>query len=150
MRQGTTGPLVAREYGFPGGQELRKEVELRSRGIEWAVGAARRLVHDNDVGGLRRLLAEYPALLSWKADENDGGLLGMATGSYGDSFDAMNHFPLNNAHYCSDYVNWFGEKPGPQRVLDTALAWAVLNDQFEVADFLLAHGAEIELSWWAL
>jgi hypothetical protein len=25
--------------------------------------------------------------LSWKADENDGGLLGMATGSYGDSGD---------------------------------------------------------------
>jgi hypothetical protein len=32
-------------------------------------------------------LAEYPALLSWRADENDGGLLGMATESYGDSFD---------------------------------------------------------------
>jgi len=32
-------------------------------------------------------LGEYPALLSWRADENDGGLLGMATESYSDSFD---------------------------------------------------------------
>ena len=48
---------------------------------------ARRCIHDNDIAGLRQLLAEYPALLSWRADENDGGLLGMATGSYGDSFD---------------------------------------------------------------
>src|SRR5438046_8967401 len=46
-----------------------------------------RCIHNNDIEGLRQLLAEYPALLSWRADENDGGLLGMATKSYGDSFD---------------------------------------------------------------
>src|SRR5262249_28282415 len=39
--------------------------------------------------GLRQLLAEYPALLSWRADENDGGLLGMATDSFGDSGDSF-------------------------------------------------------------
>jgi hypothetical protein len=39
------------------------------------------------------LLAEYPALLSWCAGDN-GGLLGFATGSYGDSFD-----PINEAHF---------------------------------------------------
>ena len=33
--------------------------------------------------------------------------------------------------------------PGVQQVLDTALAWAVLNNHFEIADFLLAHGADI-------
>ena len=32
-------------------------------------------------------MAEFPALLSWQASDGDGGLLGMATGSYGDSFD---------------------------------------------------------------
>ena len=48
---------------------------------------ARRRIHDNDIERLRQLLAEYPALLSWRADENDGGLLWMATESYGDSFD---------------------------------------------------------------
>ena len=72
--------VLAREYGFPGWKDLVKEVEQRlGRGLEWAVSEARRIIHDNDIEGLRHLLAEYPALLSWKADENDGGLLGMAT-----------------------------------------------------------------------
>jgi len=56
-------------------------------GLEWAVSQVRRCIHDNDIERLRQLLAQYPALLSWRAHENDGGLLGMATESYGDSFD---------------------------------------------------------------
>jgi hypothetical protein len=56
--------------------------------LEWGVSEARRRIHDDDLEGLRKLLAEYPALLSWRSDEDAGGLLGMATGSYGDSFDA--------------------------------------------------------------
>ena len=80
--------VLAREYGFPGWKDLVKEVKQRlGRGLEWAVCEARRIIHDNDVEGLRQLLTEYPALLSWKTDENDGGLVGMATGSFGDSGD---------------------------------------------------------------
>src|SRR5215471_7386475 len=82
--------VLAREYGFPGWQDLVKEVKQRlGTGLEWAASEARRIIHDNDVEGLRRLVAEYPALLSWRSDEYDGGLLGMATGSYGDSFDSF-------------------------------------------------------------
>jgi hypothetical protein len=93
--------VLAREYGFPGWKDLVKEVQQRlGRGLEWAVAEARRLIHDNDVEVLRQLLAEYPALLSWRgaswnspdADgggEDDRGLLGMATGSFGDSGDAF-------------------------------------------------------------
>src|SRR5258707_12609766 len=63
--------VLAREYGFPGWQDLVKEVKPRlGRGLEWAVSEARRRIHDNDVEGLRQLLAEYPALLSWNGDEN--------------------------------------------------------------------------------
>jgi len=80
--------VLAREYGFPGWKELLKEVKHRvGRGLEWAVCEARRIIHDNDIEALRQLLAEHPALLSWRADKDDGGLLGMATGSFGDSFD---------------------------------------------------------------
>src|SRR5580700_1874904 len=87
--------VLAREYGFPGWQDLVKEVKQRlGRGVEWAVSQARRRIHDTDIEGLRQLLAEYPALLSWRADENDGGLLGMATESYGDSFD-----PASEQHF---------------------------------------------------
>jgi hypothetical protein len=87
--------VLAREYGFPGWKDLVREVEQRlGRGVEWAVSEARRIIHDNDAQGLRQLLTDYPALLSWKADENDGGLLGMATDSYGDSDNpaAEEHF----------------------------------------------------------
>src|SRR4029078_6675699 len=58
------------------------------------VAGARRVIHDNDVEALKRLLVEYPALLSWHDDADDSGLLGFATGSYGDSFDpfAEEHF----------------------------------------------------------
>jgi hypothetical protein len=87
--------VLAREYGLAGWQDLIKEVKQRlGQGLEWAVSEARRIIHDNNVEGLRQLLAEYPALLSWKADENDGGLLGMATGSYGDSLD-----PISEQHF---------------------------------------------------
>ena len=87
--------VLAREYGFSGWKDLVREVKQRlGRGLEWAASEARSIIHDNDIDGLRRLLAEYPELLAWKADENDGGLLGMAAGSYGDSFD-----PVSEQHF---------------------------------------------------
>jgi len=82
--------VLAREYGFAGWLELVKEVKQRlGKGLELAVSQANRLIHENDVEGLRQLLEEYPALLSWRSNEkgNDGGLLGMAANAYGDSFD---------------------------------------------------------------
>ena len=38
-------------------------------------------------------------------------------------------------------------QPTVQHVLETALAWAVINRHFDVADFLLAHGADINTNW---
>jgi ankyrin repeat protein len=32
-------------------------------------------------------------------------------------------------------------------VLDVALAWAVLNKYIQVAEFLLAHGADVNTDW---
>jgi Ankyrin repeat len=36
---------------------------------------------------------------------------------------------------------------GVQQVLDTALAWSVINRHFDVADFLLEHGADVNTDW---
>jgi hypothetical protein len=81
--------VIAREYGHAGWQDLIAEVSKRlGNGLEWAARQARRIIHDNDVERLKQLLAEYPALLSWRANDTDGGLLGMATGSFGDSFES--------------------------------------------------------------
>ena len=86
--------VIAREYGFAGWRDLTEEVSKRlDRGLEWSISQARRIIHDNDVERLKQLLAEYPALLSWGSDD-DGGLLGLATGSYGDSFD-----PISEEHF---------------------------------------------------
>ena len=87
--------VIAREYGCPGWQDLTAEVNRRlGNGLEWAATQARRVIHDNDVDRLRQLLTEYPALPSWQSDDDEGGLLGMATGSYGDSFESFSeqHF----------------------------------------------------------
>ncbi len=87
--------VIAREYGFSGWQDLTAEVNTRlGRGLEWAAARARRVIHDNDVEGLKQLLADYPALRAWQGDDDEGGLLGIATGSYGDSFDSVSeqHF----------------------------------------------------------
>ena len=58
-----------------------------SDGLEWAAAEARRVIHHDDVERLKDLLAEYPALLSWQGDDDHGGVLGFATGAYGDAGD---------------------------------------------------------------
>jgi len=37
--------------------------------------------------------------------------------------------------------------PTAQQVLDTALALSVINRHFDVADYLLEHGADINTTW---
>ena len=54
--------------------------------------------------------------------------------------DVANHAPATSLHRPWNDV-------GVQEVLDTALAWAVINRHFDVADFLLEHGANINTDW---
>jgi hypothetical protein len=58
--------------------------------------------------------------------------------------DLANHFPAKD-DWIRGNLGW-GE-PGVQQVLDTALAWAVMNNHFEIADFLLEHGADVNTNW---
>ena len=57
--------------------------------------------------------------------------------------DVAQHAPATSVH--PREIQW-GDVGG-QEVLDTALAWAVINRHFEVADFLLTHGANINTNW---
>jgi hypothetical protein len=87
--------VIAREYGFAGWQDLTDEVRKRlGNDLERAATDAQVAIHNNDVERLKQLLAEYPALLSWHDAGAERGLLGMATISYGDSFDSVSeeHF----------------------------------------------------------
>ena len=91
--------VIAREYGFAGWQDLTAEVSKRlGKGLDRAVAQSRQVIHDNDVERLKQLLAEYPALLSWHGGNIEGaehGLLGIATSSYGDSFDSSQRTTLH-------------------------------------------------------
>jgi hypothetical protein len=105
--------VIAREYGYLGWQDLTAEVSKRvGSGLEWAAAQARRVIHDTDVERLKQLLAEYPALLSWRSDDAEGGLLGIAAGSYGDSFD-----PVSEQHFtragCAEVLIDAGAVVGP-------------------------------------
>jgi Ankyrin repeats (3 copies) len=51
----------------------------------------------------------------------------------------------NRHHVASIYAR--GAAPPVQQVLDTAFAWACLNHRFEIAEFLLGHGANINTTW---
>lgn len=68
-------------------------------------------------------------------------------------FDGAGEPALGNPadHYPGDIRQqgfaFHREPPSVQRVLDTALAWACLNNRFDVADFLLEHGADINTRW---
>src|SRR5262249_43138762 len=73
-----------RRHRRPAGPDVRVKSRIQvsdgpDEGLERAAAQARRLIHDNDVEQLKRLLAQYPALLSWRGDD-EGGLLGIATG----------------------------------------------------------------------
>jgi ankyrin repeat protein len=60
--------------------------------------------------------------------------------------DLGNHYPCNSEHARKyDDLHW--GPPDAQHVVDTALAWSVINRHFDVADFLLEHGANINTNW---
>ncbi len=61
--------VIAREYGFAGWADLTAEVQNRLGGsLERAASQARVAIYNEDHEGLRALLAEHPALVSWRSE----------------------------------------------------------------------------------
>lgn len=58
--------------------------------------------------------------------------------------DIGRHYPYASPR-SRDELEW--APATAQRVLDTAFAFAVLNRHFDAADFLLAHGADLDTNW---
>jgi hypothetical protein len=56
------------------------------------------------------------------------------------------HYPFSDqrARHRARDLHW---RPAVPRVLEVALAYAVINRHFAVADFLLQHGADINTDW---
>jgi hypothetical protein len=55
------------------------------------------------------------------------------------------HYPHNDPQFPRADLHW--GPPTVQQVLDIALAWAVLNQHFEIATFLLERGANVNTDW---
>jgi hypothetical protein len=92
---------LARDYGFAGWQDLLAEVHRRlGTSLDWAASRARQAIHDNDVVRLQQLVAAHPGLLAWT---EGGGLVGMATSSFGDSFDPERERRFTRAA-CAEYL----------------------------------------------
>ena len=71
--------VIAREYGFAGWPDLTAEVQKRlGDALEWAASQAKVAIHNQDHERLRTLLAEYPALVSWR-DESEQTLFSSTT-----------------------------------------------------------------------
>jgi hypothetical protein len=63
--------------------------------------------------------------------------------------DVGNHYPCS-PYMPKDRVEAYARQwgaPSVQRVLDTAFAWSVINRHFDVADFMLQHGADVNTTW---
>ena len=58
--------------------------------------------------------------------------------------DPGRHYPYNDPR-ARGHLHW--SPPTEQQVLDVALAFSVINRHFDVADFLLEHGADINTNW---
>jgi len=71
--------VIAREYGFAGWADLTAEVQTRlANPLERAASQAKVAILNQEHEWLRTLLAEYPALVSWR-DESDQTLLDSTT-----------------------------------------------------------------------
>lgn len=55
------------------------------------------------------------------------------------------HYPTNDPNFPRSDLHW--GPPTAQQTLDIALAWAILNLHFEIAEFLLERGANINTDW---
>ena len=61
--------IIAREYGFDGWADLTSEVEKRLGNALGSIASQAKLaIHNEDYEQLRALLAEYPALVSWRGE----------------------------------------------------------------------------------
>lgn len=73
--------VIAREYGFAGWSALTAEVQKRvGDGLALAASQAEVAIHNENYEQLRALLAEYPALVSWRSET--GQMLLDSTTSY--------------------------------------------------------------------
>jgi hypothetical protein len=118
---------------------LRRQPPPRSRAIEWAVMYA----NTHLLPFLTRIWA-VPDDLPHAAGTGNLARVKQWFDSAGVVRNPADHYPYNDPD-ARDHLKW--DTPAAQQVLDVAFAFAVINRHFDVADFLLEHGANINTNW---
>jgi hypothetical protein len=117
---------------------LRRQQPPPSRAIEWAFMYANMHL----LPSLTRIWP-VPDDLTYAAGMGNLARVKQWFDSAGAVRNLADHYPYNDPQ--ARGLGW--DPPTEQRVLDVALAFAVINRHFDVADFLLEHGADINTNW---
>jgi hypothetical protein len=114
---------------------LRRQPPRPSRAIEWAFMYA-----NTHLLPLLTRIWPMPDDLPYAAGMGHLARVKQWFDSAGVVRNLADHYPYNDPR-ARGHLGW--DPPTEQQVLDVALAFAVINRHFEVADFLLEHGADI-------
>jgi hypothetical protein len=118
---------------------LRCQPPPRSRAIEWAFMYA-----NTQLLPLLTRIWSVPDDLAHAAGMGDLARVRQWSDGKGVVRGLEDQYPYNDPDARS-HLRW--TSPTAQQVLDVALAFAVINRHFGVADFLLEHGADINTNW---
>ena len=118
---------------------LRRQPPPPSRAIEWAVMYA-----NTHLLPLLTRIWPVPDDLPYAAGMGNLARVKQWFDSAGGVRNLADHYPYNDPQ-ARGHLRW--DRPTAQHVLDVALAFAVTNRHFEVADFLLERGADINTKW---
>jgi hypothetical protein len=118
---------------------LRRQPPPPSRAIEWAVMYA-----NTQLLPLLTRIWPVPDDLPYAAGLGNLARVKQWFDSAGAVRNLDKHYPYNDPQ-ARGHLRW--DPPTEQHVLDVALAFAVTNRHFEVADFLLERGANINTNW---
>jgi hypothetical protein len=117
----------------------RRQPPPRSRAIEWTVMYA-----NTHLLPLLTSIWTMPDDLPHAAGTGNLARVKQWVEGAGVVRNVAEHYPYNDPD-ARAHLEW--NPPTAQQVLDVAFAFAVINRHFDVADFLLAHGADINTNW---
>jgi hypothetical protein len=118
---------------------LRRQPPPRTNAIEWAFTYA-----NTHLLPLLTRIWPVPDDLAHAAGLGNLARVKQWFDSSGAIRDLDAQYPYNNPD-ARHHLGW--DTPRAQQVLDVALAFAVINRHFDVADFLLERGADINTKW---
>jgi hypothetical protein len=118
---------------------LRRQPPPPSRAIDWAF-----MYGNTHLLPMLTRIWQVPNNLAFAAGSGDLARVKQWFDSAGAIRNLDEQYPYNDPD-ARGHLHW--DSPTAQHVLDVALAFAVINRRFDVADFLLERGADVNTNW---